>query len=74
MSDDPHKPPLPSRTSLIWLLLLGLLYLGLVPVVIVVNGTPGGYGFFEVIFLPTAVGLFLVGRSVLKLLRGEFRR
>jgi len=73
MSDDPHKPPLSSRAALIWLMLLCLLYLGLVPVVIFVNGTPGGYGFFEVILLPALVGLFLTGRSMVKLIRGEYR-
>jgi hypothetical protein len=76
MSDGPQDParPQPTRRALVWLFLLGLLYLGLVPVVIVVNGMPGGYGMFEVIILPAFVGLLLAGRSLWKLARGEFRR
>lgn len=49
MSDDPPPPIWPP-------LALGLLFLGLIPVVIQTNGLPGGWGFVEVIVLPALVG------------------
>ena len=45
-------------------LALGLLFWGLVVAVFKVNGTPGGYGFFEVVILPIGVGGWFVWRGV----------
>jgi hypothetical protein len=45
-------------------LALGLLFWFLVVLVFKVNGTPGGYGFFEVVILPIIVGGLFVWRGL----------
>jgi hypothetical protein len=64
-------PDAPSRGSAIGLVALGLLFLGLVPVVILTNGLPGGWGFVEVILLPVLVGLWMVGRGLWLIWKGK---
>jgi hypothetical protein len=67
------EPPPPSRAALLWLLALGLLFLALIPVVIQVNGLPGGWGFVEVILLPAVVGAALTLRSLWRLFKRDYR-
>jgi hypothetical protein len=51
-------------------LALGLLFWFLVYLVFRIYGTPGGYGFFEVVILPIAVGGVFVWRGLRLVLRG----
>jgi hypothetical protein len=67
MTDDPR----PSRAAVFGLLALGLVFLGAVPLVILTNGVPPGYGFFEVIILPAVVGCLFTGRSLWRLIRRD---
>jgi hypothetical protein len=48
---------------------LGLLFWFMVFLVFKVNGTPGGYGFFEVVILPVVVGGYFIWRGVMLLWR-----
>jgi hypothetical protein len=57
----------PSRWGAIGALALGLLFWFMVFLVFKVNGTPEGYGFFEVVILPVAVGGFFIWRGLLLL-------
>jgi hypothetical protein len=57
-------PEPPSRWAAVGALALGLLFWFLVVLVFKVNGTPGGYGFFEVVILPIAVGGLFVWRGL----------
>jgi hypothetical protein len=59
----------PSRWAGLGALALGLLFWFMVFLVFTVNGTPGGYGFFEVVILPVAVGGFFIWRGVMLLWR-----
>lgn len=66
--NDPEPPP---RWAAVGSLALGLLFLGLVGLVFKVNGTPGGYGFFEVVILPLLVGGWFIWRGLSLLWKGR---
>jgi hypothetical protein len=61
MTDEAPPPVWPP-------LALGLLFLGLIPVVIQTNGLPRGWGFVEVILLPALVGGWFTGLGLWRLI------
>lgn len=59
-----QAPERPSRWAGLGSVALGLLFWFMVFLVFKINGTPGGYGFFEVVVLPVGVGGWFVWRGV----------
>jgi hypothetical protein len=66
-----NEPDPPSRWGAVGAIALGLLFWFMVFLVFKINGRPGGYGFFEVVILPVAVGGWFIGRGLFLLWKGR---